>query len=47
MNKIVWYTGNSRWLIKDDVNGVIINKFKNDGKKWKKQRKHRVIGCNK
>ena len=25
MNKIVWYTGNGRWLIKDDVNGIIIN----------------------
>ena len=33
MNKIVWYTGNGRWLIKDDVNGIIINKFKNDNKR--------------
>ena len=33
MNKVVWYTGNGRWLIKDDVNGIIINKFKNDNKR--------------
>lgn len=33
MNKIVWYTGNGRWLIKDDVSGIIINKFKNDNKR--------------
>ena len=33
MNKIVWYTGNGRWLIKDDVNGIIINKLKNDNKR--------------
>jgi len=33
MNKIVWYTGNGRWLIKDDINGIIINKYKNDSQR--------------
>jgi len=33
MNKIVWYTSNGRWLIKDDINGIIINKYKNDSQR--------------
>ena len=33
MNKIVWYTANGYWLIKDDVSSIIINKFKNDNKR--------------
>jgi hypothetical protein len=32
INKIVWYTKNGGWLIKDDVNGIVINKYKNNTK---------------
>jgi len=32
INKIVWYTKNGGWLIKDDINGIVINKYKNNTK---------------